>query len=121
MGVHTKCLGSLCLILLLLTVSIATAASRDLRLVDAMAERNTALVHVLPAEGVDVNTARADGATALLWATHWDDGEATELLLRAGAHVNAARRSSMGEVYKATDTRLDRTVAFEERTVKRLL
>ena len=27
----------------------------------------------------------------------------------------------MGEVYKATDTRWDRTVAFEERTVQRLL
>ena len=90
MRVHTKCLGSLCLLLLLLTVSIATAASRDLRLVDAMAERNTALVHVLLDEGVDVNTARADGATTLLWATHWDDGEATVLLLRAGANVNAA-------------------------------
>ena len=55
-----------------------------------MAERNTALVHVLLDEGVDVNTARADGATTLLWATHWDDGEATVLLLRAGANVNAA-------------------------------
>ena len=90
MRVNTKCLGSLCLILPLSTVGIATAASRDLRLVDAMAERNTALVHVLLDEGVDVNTARVDGATALLWATHWDDGEATELLLRGDANVDAA-------------------------------
>ena len=33
---------------------------------------------------------RADGATALLWAAHWDNREIVELLLRAGADVNAA-------------------------------
>ena len=29
-------------------------------------------VRALLEEGVDVNVSRADGATALLWATHWD-------------------------------------------------
>ena len=41
-------------------------------------------------QGVDVNAARADGATALLWAAHWDDLETVDLLLDAGAKVNAA-------------------------------
>ena len=91
MRVRTKRLAGLCLILLLpVTAGSAAAAAPDLRLVEAMAVRDAALVHALLDEGIDVNTARADGATALLWAAHWDDGEAAELLLRAGADVNAA-------------------------------
>ena len=57
---------------------------------DAIADRNTALVRTLLTDGIDVNAARADGATALLWAAHWDDRDAIDLLLRAGANVNAA-------------------------------
>ncbi len=66
------------------------AADRDLRLVTAAQERNTAEVKRLVKEGVDVNTPRADGATALFWAAHWDDAETVDLLLRAHANVNAA-------------------------------
>src|ERR1700682_892999 len=96
MRAPTKRLASLCLILLPLTVGIAASASPHLRLRDAFAERNAfadrniPLVRALLKEGIDVNAARADGATALLWAAHWDDREAVELLLRAGANVNAA-------------------------------
>jgi ankyrin repeat protein len=87
---RAKRLVSLSLGLLLLSVGAGTAASTDLRLVDAVAERNTQLARVLVKEGVDVNAARADGATALLWAAHWDDRQAIDLLLGAGANVNAA-------------------------------
>ena len=91
MRVLTKCLAGLCLVLLPVAAGSAAAAAPDLRLVEAMAERDTARVRALLAEaGLDVNAARADGATALLWAAHWDDGEAIELLLDAGADVNAA-------------------------------
>ena len=72
MHVPTKRLASLSLLLVLATVSSATATSPDPRLVDAMVERNTALVRTLLNEGIDVNSARADGATALLWAAHWE-------------------------------------------------
>jgi ankyrin repeat protein len=90
MCTFTKRSVSLGLVLFPLTVGLASAASSDLRLVDAVAERNTALARTLVKEGIDVNAARADGATALLWAAHWDDRDAIELLLRAGANVNAA-------------------------------
>jgi len=103
MRAQTKRVVSLCLILLPLTVGMTAAASPDLRLVDASAERNTALVRALLKEGIDVNAARADGATALLWAAHWDDREAVELLLRAGANVNAAEDHGVTPLARACE------------------
>lgn len=90
MYIHRKQLTSLGLLLVLAVVGQMTAAGPDVRLVDAMAERNAVLVHTLLGEGVDVNSARADGATALLWAAHWNDIDTAEQLLGAGARVNAA-------------------------------
>ena len=101
MRVLTKRLAGLCPVVLLVAAGSAAAgsaaggsaavAAADLRLVEAMAERDTTRVRALLADGeLDVNAARADGATALLWAAHWDDGAAVELLLGAGADVNAA-------------------------------
>ena len=75
---------------LVLAAGLATAAGQDLRLVSAAAEQDTQAVRALLDEGVDVNTPRADGATALLWAAHWDDLDTVDLLLRAGADVKAA-------------------------------
>ncbi len=75
---------------LLLAATQLPAAGADLRLVNAAAEQDAEAVGALLGRGVDVNTPRADGATALLWATHWDDLATVELLLRAGADVNAA-------------------------------
>jgi uncharacterized protein len=65
-------------------------APPDLRLVNAAAEQDAAAVRALLREGVDVNARRADGATALLYAAHWNDVEMIDLLLKAGASVNAA-------------------------------
>ena len=74
---------------IVLVGGLGTAAAQDLRLVSAAAEQDLPAVRVLVDQGVDVNTARADGATALLWAAHWDDLDTAEVLLRAGASVNA--------------------------------
>ena len=68
----------------------AAAAAQDLRLVAAAAGQERETVLALLDEGADVNVARPDGATALLWAAHWDDVELVERLVRAGADVNAA-------------------------------
>ena len=78
---------------MLLAISTAmstTAHGQDFRLVTAAANQDRETVHQLLAEGVDVNAARADGATALLWAAHWDDVDLVERLLAAGADVNLA-------------------------------
>ena len=89
MHLRMKLLAGLWLVLLL-SATGAGAGAPDLRVVDAMADRDTARVRALLDAGLDPNTARADGATALLWAAHWDDGEAVDLLLAAGADANAA-------------------------------
>ena len=66
------------------------AAEPDVRIVQAAADKDRDAVRALLAKKVDANAARADGATALLWAAHWDDLEMADLLMRAGAKVNAA-------------------------------
>ena len=45
--------------------------------------------HALLAERVDPNVRQPDGATALHWAAQWDDVATVDLLIRAGADINA--------------------------------
>ena len=52
---------------------------------------------------VDVNAARADGATALLWAAHWNDLEIVDLLLAARANVNAADDHGVTALARASE------------------
>ena len=61
-----------CLALLLVVPVVAAAA--DERLVDAAARQDADALKLLLDAGADANTRRADGATALLWATHWTTG-----------------------------------------------
>jgi ankyrin repeat protein len=68
----------------------ALAAGSDMRLLNAVKDQDHATVRKLVKEGVDVNAARLDGATPLLFAVHFNDAETVDLLLHAGAHVNAA-------------------------------
>ena len=82
--------GGLWVFVVLTATGLASAAGPDLRLVSAVATQNAQEVRTLLDEGIDVNAARADGATALLWAAHWDDLATADRLLRAGAQVNAA-------------------------------
>jgi ankyrin repeat protein len=70
--------------------TVAIAAGPDLRLVDAVAAQDRAAVRTLLKARIDVNIARADGTSALLYAAHWNDFETVEWLLKAGARVNAA-------------------------------
>jgi ankyrin repeat protein len=90
MGANVNRLAGLWVLPLLSAASLAIAAGPDLRLVNAAAEQDTVAVRALLKQGVDVNAARADGATALLWAAHFNDRETVDLLLGAGAKVNAA-------------------------------
>ena len=89
--------------LLAVAAAADTAAAQDLRLITAAAGGDTARVRTLVAEGVDVDGRRADGATALLWASHRDDLELVDLLLRAGADVNAADDNGVTPLERAAE------------------
>ncbi|MBM3773225.1 MAG: hypothetical protein FJW27_18445 [Acidimicrobiia bacterium] len=67
----------------------ALAAGPDQRLLEAAKGRDAQTVRALIKEGVNVNVTRADGATPLFWAVHYDDAEMADLLIRAKANVNA--------------------------------
>jgi ankyrin repeat protein len=71
--------------------SSGVTAEPEARIVEAAARQDMATVRtLLKQRGVNVNAARADGVTALLWAAHWNDLQTTDALLKAGAKVNAA-------------------------------
>ena len=76
-------------LVVLLCAGIGLHAAGDRRLVDAARARDNARVRALLAERMSPNDRQADGATALHWAAHWDDGDIAELLITAGADVNA--------------------------------
>ena len=91
-----RCAGSwICWLLAVGSIVAASsgglrAASGDLRLVEAVKGQNREAVRALLAQQLDVNATQGDGATALHWAVHWDELDTAELLIQAGANVNAA-------------------------------
>src|SRR5512132_644194 len=66
------------------------AAAERWPLIEAAKNGDRAALRVLIEQKVDVNAADADGTTALHWSAYRDDLESVELLVRAGANVNAA-------------------------------
>ncbi len=81
----------------------ALTAGQDLRLVTAVAAQEMVAARALVDEGVDVNTPRADGATPLLWAAHWDDLATVDRLLHAGAEVNVADDNGVTPLERAAE------------------
>ncbi len=75
------------LLLSMLSVIGAAAASDDQTLVEAVKQQDTAAVRQLIKQNVDVNELQSDGATALHWAAYRDDLELSRLLIEAGANV----------------------------------
>jgi ankyrin repeat protein len=73
-----------------LMAAAVAAADGDVRLVEAVRNKDQQTVRLLLKQRADVNVRAHDGSTALLWAAHWNDFETADLLIRAGADVNAA-------------------------------
>jgi ankyrin repeat protein len=71
---------------------------------DAAQRKDAASLRALLSRRVDVNTPQADGTTALHWAVHWSDVEATRLLLRAGANPMAKNRFGATPLSEAAAT-----------------
>ena len=90
MRVNGRSLTALCAASLLLSIANLAPAADDLRLVEAVKNRDMPAVRTLLAQKVDVNGKWPDGATALHWAAHWGDLDTVKLLLGVGATVNVA-------------------------------
>ena len=72
------------------TAAAQNQPADELRLVDAVKQKNSSAIDTLLGQGVDVNEPQGDGATALHWAAYWDELETVDRLLAAGADANVA-------------------------------
>ena len=83
----------------LLAVLVAIALSGSLQaqapapVAAAAQNKDTASVRKLIKEGADVNAAQGDGMTALHWAAHNGSVELAQVLLYAGANLEAVTRN----------------------------
>ncbi len=79
------------------------AARRDAPLLAAVKAADVDTVRSLVDQGVDVNQAAPDGATALHWAVHRNDAGLAGLLLEAGADVSAKNRYGVQPISLAAE------------------
>jgi len=93
-------------------VSALAAAARadETTLVAAARNADREAVRALLQQHADVNSAAADGTTALHWASFRDDLETADLLIRAGANVNAATDLGVTPLWNASQNGSDAMV-----------
>ena len=89
------------LALTLSTLACAVAATNDSRLIEAARNQDRNTIRSLVSQHADVHARSDDGSTALLWAAHWNDLDAADLLLRAGADANSANDFRMTPLSQA--------------------
>src|SRR3954469_24254041 len=75
-----------------LIAALPAAAAVTSPVADAAMKGDTAALRALVAQKADVNAPQVDGATALHWAVYRDEGDAADLLIKAGAKVDAKNR-----------------------------
>ena len=92
-------------LLFVLTVIVCAIPVRaaDSALVAAVKKSDSAGVQRLLQQGTSVNTAGADGTTALHWAVESDNLEMTRVLLKAGADAKRANRYGMTPLHLAAE------------------
>src|SRR3954466_572 len=85
--------------------SCCLAVPSDLRLIQAVKTQNAESVRALLKQHADVNAAQGDGTTALHWAANLDNLSVADMLIRAGAPVNAANDLGATPLYLACRNR----------------
>ena len=74
---------------IVLGISALMSAAGPSEVADAVMKGDRAALRALLQQKADVNAPHVDGATALHWAVYRDDLDAADLLIRAGAKVDA--------------------------------
>lgn len=90
---HRKqCVSVLCLayFAIFAFLVVGATAAEPPALLDAARSADAAALRALLQKKLDVNVSDADGTTALHWASYRDEVESADLLIRAGARVDAA-------------------------------
>ena len=76
--------------LAILVAFAAMASAEEHPLIVAAKNQDLDAIRALITRHVDTNKKQGDGATALHWAAHWNHLKMADLLVTAGADVNAA-------------------------------
>jgi ankyrin repeat protein len=97
-----------------IVVSAAAPTTPERLVADAVKRGDRTLLRALVLKRTDVNLADADGTTALHYASYRDDVESADMLLRAGARVNASNDLGVTPLWIASEN-------GSETMVKRLL
>ena len=95
-----------CLVIVLLALAgftgqAAAQLDADASLSDAVRAGNIEAVRAILADGVNVDTPEADGATALHWAVRSGNREIAQLLIDNGAYVRVENRYGVAPLYLA--------------------
>lgn len=102
MGTASKRAHAGCVVLVL-AVAVVSANQADRQLVEAAKAQDRAAVQALLSQQVDVNVAALDGATALHWATYWNAVDTVDLLIDAGADLDATNDYGLTPLALACD------------------
>src|SRR3954454_14602078 len=86
---------AVCATCCVLTAALSVHAATKSDVADAAMKGDKAALRALVQQKADVNLPQVDGATALHWAVYRDDGDAADLLIKAGAKVDAANREGV--------------------------
>ncbi len=79
----------------------AGSAADNLRLVNAVKNRDVTTVRSLLKQHADPNALDVDGTTPLIWAAHNGDSDTGKLLIAAGANVKAVNRYGVNALVEA--------------------
>ena len=95
-------------ILVLATVSVAVprlaaATPKDVTLIEVVKQADLRALDDLLQQEIDVNESEPDGTTALHWAAHRGDVEATVRLIAAEADVDARNRYDIAPLWLASE------------------
>jgi ankyrin repeat protein len=107
--------SSVLLALICTLARVLDGAAPDTRLIDAVRRVDANAVRRLIEQKVDVNVTQPDGATALHWAAHRNDVAIADLLIRAGAKLDAADEGGVTPLGLAS---LNASPAMVERLLK---